>query len=69
MLVRWLAFITWCNYVMQIWEADQNWETFWNNNLKMDEEAEQKKTLRDKINNVEYTRGKLLGTGGFAKCF
>ena len=35
----------------------------------MDEEAEQKKTLRDKINNVEYTRGKLLGTGGFAKCF
>lgn len=35
----------------------------------MDEEAEQKKTLYDKINNIEYTRGKLLGTGGFAKCF
>lgn len=69
MHARWIAFITWWNYVMQIWEADQNWETFWNNNLKMDEEAEQKKTLRDKINNVEYTRGKLLGTGGFAKCF
>ena len=25
--------------------------------------------LKDKINNIEYARGKLLGTGGFAKCF
>lgn len=28
-----------------------------------------KKILRDKINNKTYIKGKLLGTGGFAKCF
>lgn len=32
-------------------------------------EQEQKKILKDKNNNIEYIRGKLLGTGGFAKCF
>lgn len=29
----------------------------------------EKRTLKDKINNIEYIKGKLLGTGGFAKCF
>lgn len=32
-------------------------------------EQEQKKILKNKNNNIEYIRGKLLGTGGFAKCF
>ena len=34
-----------------------------------EEEQQQKKILKDKVNNIEYSRGKLLGTGGFAKCF
>jgi len=34
-----------------------------------EEQQDQKKILRDKNNNIEYIRGKLLGTGGFAKCF
>lgn len=25
--------------------------------------------FRDKIKNIVYTKGKLLGTGGFAKCY
>ncbi len=25
--------------------------------------------MRDKINNINYVKGKLLGTGGFAKCY
>jgi hypothetical protein len=36
----------------------------------MNEELDdQKKIVKDKNNNIEYIRGKLLGTGGFAKCF
>ena len=35
----------------------------------MDDEPDQKKTIKDKLNNIIYVKGKLLGTGGFAKCF
>ena len=34
-----------------------------------EQEQEGRKILKDKNNNIEYIRGKLLGTGGFAKCF
>ena len=30
---------------------------------------ENKRVFRDKIRNISYTKGKLLGTGGFAKCY
>jgi polo-like kinase 1 len=33
------------------------------------ENNENKRVFRDKIKNIAYTKGKLLGTGGFAKCY
>lgn len=30
---------------------------------------ENKRVFRDKVRNIAYTKGKLLGTGGFAKCY
>ncbi len=33
------------------------------------ETTENKKILKDKVNNINYVKGKLLGTGGFAKCY
>lgn len=33
------------------------------------ENNENRKIFRDKIKNISYVKGKLLGTGGFAKCY
>lgn len=32
-------------------------------------ELENRKVFRDKTKNITYVKGKLLGTGGFAKCY
>jgi serine/threonine protein kinase len=33
------------------------------------ENGEGRKLFRDKTKNISYVKGKLLGTGGFAKCY
>jgi serine/threonine protein kinase len=33
------------------------------------ENNENRRVFRDKVKNICYTKGKLLGTGGFAKCY
>ena len=30
---------------------------------------ENRRVFRDKVRGITYTKGKLLGTGGFAKCY
>ena len=32
-------------------------------------EGENRRIFRDKVKNTSYFKGKLLGTGGFAKCY